>query len=140
MGIIPLTNVEKKDHSIMMIAYKKYSVEEVLSAMDVPASYRRSKLPDGTTFKCKSDRLVLFRDKGVICVSCGIVGNIFILETHSPEIAPHLNLYATNDEDKLVLMTKDHIVPKSKGGANSLDNYQPMCTRCNGKKADKMTE
>ena len=35
-------------------------------------------------------------------------------------------------------MTKDHIHPRSKGGANALDNYDPMCSPCNGKKADKV--
>jgi len=28
-------------------------------------------------------------------------------------------------------MTIDHIIPKSKGGESILDNYQPLCTRCN---------
>ena len=34
-------------------------------------------------------------------------------------------------------MTKDHIIPKSKGGKNELSNYQTMCTYCNNEKADK---
>ena len=28
-------------------------------------------------------------------------------------------------------MTKDHIVPKSKGGADHLDNLETMCDQCN---------
>lgn len=35
-------------------------------------------------------------------------------------------------------MTKDHIMPKSKGGADSLSNYQTMCLPCNEAKADRM--
>jgi hypothetical protein len=33
-------------------------------------------------------------------------------------------------------MTKDHIHPKAKGGAEKLENFQPMCSPCNSYKAD----
>lgn len=36
-----------------------------------------------------------------------------------------------DENGKEVLMTKDHIIPKSKGGANDISNYQTMCKRCN---------
>jgi hypothetical protein len=32
--------------------------------------------------------------------------------------------------------TKDHIVPKAKGGQNANWNYVPACQPCNNKKAD----
>jgi 5-methylcytosine-specific restriction endonuclease McrA len=51
----------------------------------------------------------------------------------------HFNLYAEED-GKFRLMTKDHIIPKSKGGANHLDNLQTMCDRCNHRKGDTMPE
>ena len=35
-------------------------------------------------------------------------------------------------------MTKDHIIPKSKGGKDSLKNLQPMCIRCNEAKGSKI--
>ena len=34
---------------------------------------------------------------------------------------------------------KDHKIPLSKGGGNSIDNIQPLCGRCNRKKSDKLT-
>jgi hypothetical protein len=49
-----------------------------------------------------------------------------------------MNLYAIDKNGNEILMTKDHIVPKSKGGANALYNYQPMCSHCNAEKADVM--
>jgi hypothetical protein len=35
-------------------------------------------------------------------------------------------------------LTLDHIVPRSRGGTNALENLRVLCGECNGKKADKM--
>ena len=35
------------------------------------------------------------------------------------------------DEQDRVLIEIDHIVPRSRGGANSLDNLQALCRPCN---------
>jgi len=37
-----------------------------------------------------------------------------------------------------ILMTKDHIVPVSLGGKDSLDNLQTMCYRCNRSKGNRI--
>ena len=87
-----------------------------------------------------SDRLLCFK-RNTKCVSCGVEGTIFHLECHetgSNTRQPHLNLYGIDDNGNEVLMTKDHIMPKSKGGKNHLSNYQTMCSRCNQKKGDKV--
>ena len=83
------------------------------------------------------------------CVGCGLTGlyfakersakwhkkkKIFMATTESW----HFNLYAINHLGKEVLMTKDHIHPKSKGGLDELDNLQTMCKPCNGKKKDHL--
>jgi 5-methylcytosine-specific restriction endonuclease McrA len=99
----------------------------------------------GNRIKMRSHRYKCFKNSGLACVSCGIVGSRFGVEKHTNptksqqgwEGTPyHLNLYAINESGNEVLMTKDHIIPKSKGGKNHVDNYQTMCTYCNQEKGD----
>jgi 5-methylcytosine-specific restriction endonuclease McrA len=58
------------------------------------------------------------------------------LDIHKGHKNPHFNLYGKKD-DKLILFTRDHILPKSKGGEDSQKNYQTMCEVCNMKKRNR---
>jgi 5-methylcytosine-specific restriction endonuclease McrA len=120
-----------------MIQLATYDPTTVFESRNTPPVKGRYKLPDGYEFRY-SDRIKLFETKGVACVTCGIEGSVFVLETHDLTIHPHLNLYAVREDGKQILMTKDHIHPRSKGGADALENYDTMCSPCNGKKADKV--
>lgn len=86
----------------------------------------------GFKVKVSTTRLLMFKFKGTDCVHCGRKGAYFAVEQYDDHISPHLNLYSADG----VLMTKDHIIPKSKGGGDYLDNLQCLCTKCNGKKGD----
>lgn len=46
----------------------------------------------------------------------------------------HFNLYAVNENGEEVMMTKDHIVAKSRGGKDSFKNYISACKSCNEEK------
>lgn len=45
--------------------------------------------------------------------------------------AAHLNVYCTTKEGHELLMTVDHVIPKSRGGRDRLDNFVVLCQRCN---------
>lgn len=103
--------------------------------------------PNFGDFKVKvsGNRLNCLRNNHT-CVSCGIEGVVWSLESHVNE-APHLNLYAQAKEFNhwkksiqggLILMTQDHIMPKSRGGTDTEDNLQTMCLICNNKKGSKI--
>ncbi len=117
-----------------------YSPEEVYSVIKkhYMDEHRKSYVVfDGEEIKANSQRYQVFFNKGMTCVKCGLVGKYFALERMPDTNRYHLNLYAVNDEGEEILMTKDHILPKSKGGKNKLENYQCMCCRCNWTKGSQ---
>lgn len=93
---------------------------------------------DGDLIKGNSDRFQTFFTKGIKCSCCGIEGKYFVKEKNKNDAAYHLNLYAIKDNGEEVLMTKDHIIPKSKGGMDNIDNYQTMCIDCNMTKGNNV--
>jgi len=115
-----------------------FPIEDVLPfVVDPPhdkrdKSTRREYVSDKGTYMVKmhSLRLRTFA-KSTVCSCCGLKGSFFALEQTKHEEPPHLNLYAINADGQEVLMTKDHIVPMSRGGADCLSNLQTMCKPCN---------
>lgn len=97
---------------------------------------------DGWIVDMTSHRYQVFARKGVRCVECGLEGSLFALEQDSYQTSGnpkrcHFNLYGIDATGAEVMLTKDHVVPASAGGRDTLDNYQPMCTVCNQKKGAK---
>jgi 5-methylcytosine-specific restriction endonuclease McrA len=74
------------------------------------------------------------------CIKCGIKGDHFHIERHkNDKVMPYsVNLYGWKG-DREVLMTWDHILPRSLGGSNRLENAQCMCTECNGDKGSRLS-
>jgi len=90
---------------------------------------------EGHQVGTSSHRYDLF-DRNRTCVACGRTGIVMRLQKdwcNADSTKAHFNLYDCNG----VLMTVDHIVPKSKGGKDDIANYQTMCRPCNAKKGNK---
>jgi 5-methylcytosine-specific restriction endonuclease McrA len=110
---------------------KKYSIDEVLSKYNEEDNLVDF---DGDLIPMGSDRYQNFIEHGVICTCCGLEGKYFYKEKFVNDEGYHFNLYGIDKDGNEVQMTKDHVVPKSKGGANHIDNYQPLCEPCNKRK------
>ena len=81
----------------------------------------------------KNQRMLLL-GRSQECACCGLNATHFWLE-HSGCKPPHLNMYGMNGQ-KEVMLTCDHIHPKSKGGQTKADNTQLLCSVCNSLKAN----
>ena len=110
-----------------------YDLEEVFPHITTDDK-KREYCVGGETYlvRMNSDRYFVFKDSKK-CVSCGLEGVKMVLDINPGDQSPHFNLYAEED-GRLVLMTKDHILAKSKGGKDELSNYQTMCSVCNNLK------
>ena len=86
--------------------------------------------------KVSIKRMHCFAFKGVKCVSCNTRGDVIRLEKWG-DGGLHVDLFDSSKEGH-VMMTIDHIKPKSLGGSNDLSNYQPMCEPCNSRKGNKI--
>ena len=120
---------------------KHYSIDEVLSETIFTDDYRKQACMvnfDGEWINMGSHYYQCFAMYGTTCVDCGIEGQYFVMERQGHFGKYHFNLYGLDDYGSEVLMTKDHIQPKSRGGSNTLDNYQPMCSQCNNRKGNSL--
>jgi hypothetical protein len=113
------------------IRKEQYSLEEVLPFIGL-----KEKEFNGDMINFNSARLKTFKNS-LTCCKCGIKGVFFAKEKCLNDNRFHFNLYAIKD-GKEILMTKDHIIPRSCGGNNSRNNLQTMCVICNQNKGNQM--
>lgn len=113
--------------------YAVFSMDEIfpLIEKEIPLNF------NGKKINTKGNRLRVFL-KGRTCAGCNIEASYFSLESSTLGERPHLNLYGRNKDGSPILFTRDHIIPRSKGGSEDLSNQQTMCTNCNCKKGDKL--
>lgn len=133
-----------------------FNLEEVLPYIGI----RQLREFNGDVLSLEGHRCLLLKENR-ICVSCGIEGLYFAKErtvkrhtsflkggikivTYSLPIRDdqfcqwHLNMYAMRENGTEIMMTKDHIIPRSRGGPNLMWNYQTMCQPCNSRKGCKI--
>jgi 5-methylcytosine-specific restriction endonuclease McrA len=95
---------------------------------------------NGMIFR-RSSTLSVIIHHGTTCVACKQTALYFKIEDNHPGSQSKILRLVFNHKDPEnrsdSFMTKDHIIAKSKGGKDHLDNYQPMCLNCNREKGTK---
>ena len=84
-------------------------------------------------FKEHSRLTVFAQPGGLVCKHCGLIGTRLILRM-TPNGQKHWEVIS----DDLIPLTVDHILPRSKGGKNIMENYQTLCVYCNQKKGNNL--
>lgn len=94
----------------------------------------------------KKIKLPIFRERYFFylfnskCNCCGLEGSHFAINEQllkDEKSLYHLN-FISFVNNKYTLLTKDHIIPRSRGGKNCNDNYQLLCEYCNGIKSNSL--
>jgi hypothetical protein len=120
--------------------YARHSIvpinDVVKAVLEAGSSGKKMKSQfNGQIVGVSSIRLQTFAIHGTTCKCCGMEGAHFAIErnlTDEKNNAPyHLNLYGINSSGEEVLFTHDHILARSLGGKNGIENTQTMCCFCN---------
>ena len=134
----------------MQIFYRELTLDEGFAVSDLP---KHSRVVAGREVSMASG-IELFRSlrgKTIKCWHCGCVADRWVSGKGAGDkiSKPVLNLFATKHMPatkkraaytKLVMMTRDHIIPKSLGGVDRIANLRPGCEDCNSQRGSKMTK
>lgn len=114
---------------------------KVIAHLPLKESLKQSlRISEGRAVKVNGRRfsvanLKSFAMHGCKCVRCGREANrLLAWEDNGGGL--HVDLFHRNSNGNLILMNRDHIIPKSKKGPNTEWNYQTMCVKCNCKKGN----
>jgi len=125
--------------------YERFGIISIDEVIPFVQMFRKKGIPRkekefyGQMIYMDSLRYQTFKERGITCIECGLKGAYFAVERHinGDTNRCHLNLYAIDKNKKEVMMTIDHVIPRSKGGKNHIKNTVPMCSSCNHKKGNK---
>lgn len=124
----------------MLIYYSRISLEEGYKVMAEP---KGSRLVSGKSVSLASG-VKLFQHsietgQPMKCWSCGVEASCFIVNKgHNDKVGPAvLDLFA-EAKDGPILMTRDHIIPKSYGGVNEVFNLRIGCGPCNHTRGNEL--
>lgn len=104
----------KKDPSLQKKHHQKYASTHK-HAINAQTSRRRAKKLNALGYHNAADWVAILGKYGEICLKCG-------------RMSPHTKI------------TKDHVVPLTRGGSEFPDNLAPLCYSCNSTKRDRFAE
>lgn len=123
------------------LVYREYTVEEILKRFKEYNQFILKYVTETGKRKGVQVTNIGLRMKAILnsqtCVGCDLEGNVFRLEKNGIR-RPHLNLYHKTPRGDYIMLTRDHIIPKSVGGLSIEVNQQVMCSECNSKKGNRI--
>lgn len=123
----------------MLGRYGSVKILSRVSVLHITEDNLQFVVQNSSNFPRSKDRLECFLSGEFKCVSCNLPADFFAIEEINSKSFNGLtiNMYGVNN-NKEILFTKDHIIPKSLGGADCQENYQTMCWNCNQQKGNSM--
>lgn len=120
----------------------KMDLDEGLAMIKSTSNNRKVTVLGSYVLPRKSRRLSLLEDGQLFCCKCGLEGKHWYIEKDLRDPTEHFSLqfYGFDKDGIERMLTWDHIVPKSLGGNDSMNNGQIMCHPCNRDKSNSITE
>lgn len=123
-------------HNPKSIILGELPLEDVLSRSMSQGFNARSWIHEGDKFSIS--RMRVFAIHGCRCTMCGLEGTKVIMSKDNGG-GLHIDLYAETKRG-YTLMNRDHILPASKKGKDSVWNMRPTCAPCNTKRGNHYTK
>lgn len=124
----------------MLIYYTSVDIEEGYKVLEQPT--RDARMVRGRTVDRPSGWALFHHLKGqpIQCHFCGCTADRWVAAKgrRDHQGRPVLNLYA-DGPNGVVMMTRDHIIPKSLGGVDDVRNLRPACQPCNETRSNDVT-
>lgn len=125
----------------MQIYYAEVNLEEGYGILEQADKHNR--LVRGRRVDRPSGWLLFHHMKGqpIRCHFCGCEADKWVAEKgrRDHQGNPVLNLHATSVTGASVMMTRDHIIPKSLGGKDTVANLRPACGPCNEQRSNDVS-
>jgi 5-methylcytosine-specific restriction endonuclease McrA len=130
----------KKDKEHNRLLHKEYvknnraRVKEITKIWQKnnPEKYKDSKRRD----RIKNKERINHANRMYYLRKSGAVGSFTLGEWETLKKQYGFICLICGKSEPVIKLTKDHIIPLSKGGSNFIENIQPLCLSCNCRKKD----
>lgn len=113
---------------------KKLPLQEVLDLIPVLPLKSKVRIDiSDKSINVSSRRMQTFKQKGIVCVHCGLTATHWELDVDKSGKDWKVKLMSDDVE-----LTQDHVIPKSRGGTDVIENAQTLCNICNKTKGSRL--